>query len=238
MDPLHDLGLDKIRTIGLIDDSQLIAEILVECLEPLRQVHYRLAALVGGHDAIVDVLHVRGFDKGVVEKPVPGIKRVVDFEGTATLAQGSRDMNNTLSLLDIGPLCNTVLSSEAANIQTLYPQIQSLQLAITQVMIITWVIRAQPVVFYTFSVSISLSLITYVMTLSRTLLPKKQNKRLIAVCYKISDFGIRFAIGFSLNENKTASRFAALRTSHNHINNTRRKSWAKRGFTSICISRF
>jgi hypothetical protein len=49
------------------------------------------------------------------------------------------------------------------------------------------------------------------MPLSQSFLHKKQNICVIAKCYEKSVFGIRFAIGYALPENKTASRFGDTR---------------------------
>src|SRR5215472_17706108 len=71
---------------------QLIAEVAVERLEVLRKLDPRLPARIEACDAVVDVHHVRRFDKGVRQIFVGGVERIVNLERAAQLAQVAIDL--------------------------------------------------------------------------------------------------------------------------------------------------
>src|SRR5260370_2562774 len=82
--------LDLARDDGLrelSDDGQLIAEVLVEGLEPVGQGHGGVAARVGGDVAVVDVHHVGGFDEGVRKIFVGRVEGMVNLERAAALGE-------------------------------------------------------------------------------------------------------------------------------------------------------
>src|SRR5262245_7666469 len=67
----------------LADDGELVAEVAIECLEPIRQSHDCIAIRVGSDIAVVNVHHVRRLDEGVVEVPVSGVEWMVYLEGSS-----------------------------------------------------------------------------------------------------------------------------------------------------------
>ena len=62
----------------LTNCRELIAEVTIESLKPLRQFDHCLTTGVGGHVAIIDVLHLGRFDGGVEQIFVGWIQRMVD----------------------------------------------------------------------------------------------------------------------------------------------------------------
>src|ERR1700691_231526 len=81
---------DSLRKLP--DDRQLIAEIRIERFEPIWHRHDGSVAGVGDDCAVVNVLHVRRFDEGVVEVFVGGIERMIDFEGASGFAESASDL--------------------------------------------------------------------------------------------------------------------------------------------------
>src|SRR5579863_3323796 len=75
LDLLRDYRLCK-----LTDDGELVAEIPVEHIEPIWQRDSCQTGAVRGDVAVVNVLHVRRFDEGVVEVLIGRIERVIDME--------------------------------------------------------------------------------------------------------------------------------------------------------------
>src|ERR1700733_517317 len=73
--------------------SQLIAEVPIQSFEIIRQSNPNRALRVENRNPVVDVHHVRRFDKRVIEIFVGGIERVVDLERTTALAQVASDVD-------------------------------------------------------------------------------------------------------------------------------------------------
>src|SRR5262245_29859638 len=69
------------------DRGQLIAELAVERLEPIRQDYFGCALAIERDDAVVDVHHIGRFDDRVREVFVFGIERMVDLERAGGLRQ-------------------------------------------------------------------------------------------------------------------------------------------------------
>lgn len=76
-----------------VQRRELVAEVAIQGLEPVRHFHDRRSAGIEHRDAVVDVLHVRRFHEGVVEVLVLRIQRVVDAETAAALAQAAVDLD-------------------------------------------------------------------------------------------------------------------------------------------------
>jgi len=73
----------------LSDHGQLIAEVGVESLKPVRQRHRRLALRIGDDDAVVNVLHLRRFHRGMDQVLVDRIQRMIDFEVLCSPTNGA-----------------------------------------------------------------------------------------------------------------------------------------------------
>src|SRR5271165_1035558 len=71
----------------LADYGQLIPEIAVERLEPIRQRDRSQTSAIGGDGPVINVLHVGRFDEGMVEILVGGVERVVNHERAATFGE-------------------------------------------------------------------------------------------------------------------------------------------------------
>src|SRR5580704_17870466 len=65
---------------GSADRGELVAKVAVERREPVRKFDHRLAIGIDEGCAVVDVLHLRGFDGGVHQVLVGWIQGMVDFE--------------------------------------------------------------------------------------------------------------------------------------------------------------
>src|SRR5258708_1468298 len=87
----HFLG--NVQRSETANASELVAVVLVERPEPFGQVDDRLTVGVKHDVAVVDVHHVRRFDKGVVEVLVGGIQRIINLERAAALAEISRNVD-------------------------------------------------------------------------------------------------------------------------------------------------
>src|SRR5204862_2146904 len=77
------------------DAGELVAVVAVESLEPVGQCDGGGAGIVENRHAVVNVLHVGGFDEGVVEVLVGGVEGVIDLEGAAGLGEGAGDVYAT-----------------------------------------------------------------------------------------------------------------------------------------------
>ena len=80
------------------DGSQLIAKILVQSFEPIRQGYKRFSTLIQCRYAVVDVHHVGRFDEGVGKVLVCRIERIVDLERAAALGQSAGDIEIAIDL--------------------------------------------------------------------------------------------------------------------------------------------
>lgn len=65
------------------DGRELVAKVTIQRLKPCWKLHPGFTVGIEDGVAVVNIHHVRGFDKGVVEILVFGIERVIDFEPTA-----------------------------------------------------------------------------------------------------------------------------------------------------------
>jgi hypothetical protein len=69
----------------LANDRQLVAVITVERGEVIGQLYGRLAPVIGGDVAVVDVQHLWRLDEGMREVLVRRVKRVVNLKTAAPL---------------------------------------------------------------------------------------------------------------------------------------------------------
>src|SRR5437764_3844201 len=69
------------------DSVKLVTEILIQGAEIIWHGHHRFTLFIQGHGAVIDVLHVRRLNKGVVEVLVSRIQGVIDLERAATLSE-------------------------------------------------------------------------------------------------------------------------------------------------------
>jgi hypothetical protein len=79
----------KIRS-GCADRGQLIAEIFVQRVKPLRHSHNGFAITIECRNTVVDVLHVWRFDERVIEVLVARIQRMVDLERSSLFGEISK----------------------------------------------------------------------------------------------------------------------------------------------------
>src|SRR5260370_15220230 len=77
------------------NSRELVAEVLVQRLEVIRQCHPGLAFAVDGHHTIVDVFHLGRFNRGMIEVLVGGIKRIVNFEVFGSSRNGAADAESS-----------------------------------------------------------------------------------------------------------------------------------------------
>src|SRR5271163_3485482 len=77
----------------LADASELIAEVAIERLKPVRQFDHCFAAGIGCDITVIDILHLRRFDGRVVEVFVGGIERVIYMHGSNGPNDTARDIN-------------------------------------------------------------------------------------------------------------------------------------------------
>src|SRR5271163_3534940 len=80
----------------LADASELIAEVAIERLKPVRQFDHCFAAGIGCDITVIDILHLRRFDGRVVEVFVGGIERVIYMHGSNGPNDTARDINLAL----------------------------------------------------------------------------------------------------------------------------------------------
>jgi hypothetical protein len=72
-------GNVKART-GAADGCELIPEITIERLKPIRKIDLCLSASIENDHSVVDVFHLRRFDRSMQQVLVSWVERVVDFE--------------------------------------------------------------------------------------------------------------------------------------------------------------
>jgi hypothetical protein len=72
------------------DDGELIAEVSVESLEVLRHFDDGIPVVIGNYSAVVDVLHVRRFNEGVIEVLVFRIDWMIYLERAASFREIAR----------------------------------------------------------------------------------------------------------------------------------------------------
>jgi len=91
----------------LPNHSQLVAEVPVQRLEVVRQNHHGPPAFVGPDIAVIDVHHVRRFDKRMGEVFVRRVERMVDLEHPSALGQGPGDVHVAVQV------CRIVVATSA-----------------------------------------------------------------------------------------------------------------------------
>lgn len=62
------------------DRGQLVAEVAVDCLEPLWKHYHRFSVIIEVHVAAVDIEQLARLDGGVIEVAILGIQWVVDHK--------------------------------------------------------------------------------------------------------------------------------------------------------------
>src|SRR5437899_2861956 len=66
---------------------KLVSEILIQSLKPIRERDNGLTVRSEDDDAIIDILHVRALDEGVIEVLVGRIERMINLERPSSFAQ-------------------------------------------------------------------------------------------------------------------------------------------------------
>src|SRR5208337_639500 len=94
----------------LPDHRQLVAEVSVERLKPLRQLNGRMALTIGGDVPVVDVLHLGRFDRGVNEIFVGRIQGMIDLEVLRPGSDFAGNVNVAVENSGIAAACVCVYS--------------------------------------------------------------------------------------------------------------------------------
>lgn len=90
-----DLARDIDRGIAT-QAGQLVAEIAIERSEPVRQGHDSLTIGIEDGHSIIDILHIWGLYKGVVQALVRRVERMIDQEAAATLREGAGHIDSPI----------------------------------------------------------------------------------------------------------------------------------------------